>query len=116
MCTTNSTDDTIEEKNWLELSCLVNYSSNWPPALEWTQTGKRRGQSLVNEAISVQHFKKQSSRYTSIIPVDVSDHGSSFTATVYFSLQNLNHSSNNATNVPRYLFKWTSNTTNVLCT
>ena len=91
------------------MTCSVNYSGDWAPAMKWQQDeGPVITAGVVGNTVP---YKSVTSSLTVLVTRNVT--GSKFTCTTYFS-QNNKPPATSATNVPDYNYTWTSPEINVL--
>ena len=114
-CNTNISvkNGTVEEFDYIELRCTVNFSGHWNPSMQWSKGGKAfKSRSVVVNINSSQDVQQ----LTSVIhfQIKAEDNDAVITCTTLFIETTENIDKTSATNVPEYLFS-RNTTLDVLC-
>lgn len=117
VCKTNASASNggIEEGDYIQMWCTVNYTGNWIPVMEWTRSNGQTEDSNIT-------YSYTATTVTSslITQLNSSDNGVTITCKTSFKPTSTMTSSTrrqgegHATNVPNYQHLW-SFTTNVSC-
>ena len=92
------------------LTCSVNYSGNWAPVLKWQQDG---GPVITVDVVNnTVPYKSVASTLTVLATSNVT--GSKFSCTTFFN-EAYKPNKSISTNVPDYVYNWTSPIFNVTC-
>ena len=109
-CTTNlSASGAVQENDVIVMTCSIAYSGNWAPVMRWFNSSHN----FTHENVT---FVTSDTTVTSQLSVTASSglHGSHILCVTYF-IQPSATLSTTATNVPSYIYSWTSPTFNVQC-
>lgn len=110
-CTTNlSASEAVQENNVITMTCTITYSGNWAPVMTWFNSVTSRD--FTDEVITVTTNETVTSQLT--VTSSAGLHGSKIVCVTNFS-QLSPPLSTNATNIPSYMYTWTSPILNIQC-
>src|SRR5688572_11222569 len=90
--------------------CIVRYSGNWAPVMEWREIN---GNIITNGVLTEDTNNNLTS--TLEISADASKHNSNYLCLTYFTSPQNQNDKDVAENIPDYNYTWTSSLIQVLC-
>src|SRR6218665_163817 len=107
-CHLNTT--TVKEGDNIEMRCIVRYSGNWSPVMEWIEIN---GNIITNGILP----KSTNDSLTSMLNVsaDASKHNSSYLCLTYFTALPNQLFRDNEGSIPDYHYTWISPLVEELC-
>ena len=111
-CTTNlSASGVVQENDVIVMTCSITYSGNWAPVMRWFNSVTRRN--FTDDDITSTNINTVvTSKLTVTTSANLS--GSRLVCVTYFNEPKTSLPTT-ATNLPSYMYTWTSVTLNVLC-
>ena len=91
------------------MTCSVNYSGNWAPVMKWQQDG---GPVIISGVVNNTVPHKSATSSLAVLATS-NMNGRKFSCTTFFSEDN-KPTTISATNVPDYIYTWSSPQINVL--
>ena len=107
-CHLNTT--TVKEGDNIEMRCIVRYSGNWYPVMEWRDIN---GNIITNGVLT----ESTNDSLTSMLNVsaDASEHNSLYVCITYFTAHPNQSIRDIANSIPDYNYTWTSPLVQVFC-